>query len=129
MTRKSFISAALDDSGLSAEAFRIWCHMERRGDLWGSVCGIAEHCGIGQHKVRKALAWLAGNGWAIADKRKGQTTVYRALHPYLKDEGTPSNIVRGPLPKSAGDPLQNCKTKVSPKKDSPTHTKTNFRKA
>ncbi|WP_375341827.1 helix-turn-helix domain-containing protein [Luteolibacter soli] len=128
MTRRAFISAALDDAGLSPEAFRVWCHMERRGDLWGSVRGIAEHCGIGHHKVREALAWLAANGWAIADKRKGQTTVYRACHPYMKDDGTPSKNGTGPLPKQERHPFQNRKTKVFPQKDTPTHAKTNFRK-
>jgi hypothetical protein len=95
MTPKAFIPAALDDAGLSPDAFRIWCHIQRRGTLFGSVVGIAARCGIGRTKTREALRWLVANKWATAFERTGQTTEYIALHPYLHADGTPTKTGRG----------------------------------
>lgn len=139
--RKTFVAKNMDDAGLSPECFRIWCHIQRRGTLFGSVPGIAKHCGIGRDGTREALRWLVANKWATAIERTGQTTEYTALHPYLKAGATPTENGRGkgkqPLPESVGHPYRKpegtpteiSRQRYSPIKETPTKAyKQKFRK-
>lgn len=57
-----FVHSSLDDAGLSAYAFRIYCHIARRanqtGHAWPGIESIAKVCGISKNTVKSAIAEL-----------------------------------------------------------------------
>lgn len=57
-----FVHSSLDDAGLSAYAFRIYCHIARRanqtGHAWPGIESIAKVCGISKNTVKGAIAEL-----------------------------------------------------------------------
>src|SRR5579883_712649 len=76
-----FIPAWLDDYGLSAIEFRVYCHVTRRagkgGKCWESVPRIAKACRLGRNVTLKALHTLTEvYRLLIKNKRPGETDEY-----------------------------------------------------
>jgi hypothetical protein len=80
-----FIHSLLDDYGLPASAFRIYCHVARRagkdGIAWSSVASMSEVCRLHPQTVRKALQLLVRHRFLRREQRKGRTTHYRLAPP------------------------------------------------
>lgn len=82
-------SAALDDYGLSVWAFRLYHTMQRRaggadGVMWEGVEAIATRCRMSQRQVHRGLRELEERGLCERAKRKGETSVYRPLFPFVE---------------------------------------------
>jgi hypothetical protein len=78
------IPAELDDAGLSPAAFRILCHLIRRGaaqesGAWGSVKNMATLCKMDLERVKISLKDLIESGWIERISRPGFTSIYRLL--------------------------------------------------
>jgi hypothetical protein len=78
------IPAELDDAGLSPAAFRILCHLIRRGaaqesGAWGSVKNMASLCKMDLERVKISLKDLIESGWIERISRPGFTSIYRLL--------------------------------------------------
>jgi hypothetical protein len=78
------IPAELDDAGLSPAAFRILCHLIRRGaaqesGAWGSVKNMATLCKMDLERVKISLKDLIEFGWIERISRPGFTSIYRLL--------------------------------------------------
>jgi hypothetical protein len=76
-----FIPVWLDDYGLSAIEFRIYCHIVRRagkgGKCWESVPRIAKACRLGRNVTLKALHTLTEiYQLLVRNKRPGETDEY-----------------------------------------------------
>jgi hypothetical protein len=76
----NIITAELDDSGLSCAAFRVFCHLTRRGlgqaGAWGGIKGMADTIGCDRKTIIEALAELLETGWIIRTSRPGKTSFY-----------------------------------------------------
>ena len=76
-----FIHSRLDDYGLPAPVFRVYCHIARRvgrdGRAWPSIANIARVCCLHPQTVRKALRALAAHHLLQSETRPGRTTDYR----------------------------------------------------
>jgi hypothetical protein len=71
------IHGDLDDSLLTPEGFRIYCHIARRGDCWAEVETIARMCGIGVKIVREEIQHLEGLQMILVERRPGRTNLLR----------------------------------------------------
>lgn len=94
----SFIAADLDDSGLDPYTFRVYCRVLRRagnGEAFESCTSMGEACKMSEKAVRTCLKKLLDAKLIVAEKRLGQTTVYR-----LKDTPTPELRSDPPVPRS-----------------------------
>ncbi len=62
----AYISAALDDAGLSPAQFRVYCHINRRagteGEHWESLKNCAVHCQLHPDTVKAAIEVLLARG-------------------------------------------------------------------
>lgn len=97
-----FIPAALDDAGLSPRAFRLYCHLCRRGAGWGSVENMARVCAMNRKTILAALAELMAAGLALRESRPGRTSVYRPLPVHaMAGDGE-----EHPAPKTGHHPAQ-----------------------
>jgi Helix-turn-helix domain len=91
----AFIHSYLDDYGLSAPVFRVYCHLARRagsGIAWPSVTGMARVCRLHPQTVRKALVALVRRGFVTPRARPGKTTIYQltpisAWQPSTPEDG------------------------------------------
>jgi len=72
-----FIHSRLDDAGLSPSAFRIFCHIARRGECYSKVETIANVCRLAPDTVRAGLKVLTERSFLIRERRDGFTTIYR----------------------------------------------------
>lgn len=74
------IPAELDDADLTVYAFRILCHLARRGaaqnGAWGSTENMASKMRIDPKTVKKALRELIDKNWITRTSRPGQTSLY-----------------------------------------------------
>lgn len=80
MSAPAFVHAALDDYGLHASEFRVYCHLARRsqsGQAWPSIASIAKTCRLHEDTVRGALGLLCGAGMIECVARPGMTCLYR----------------------------------------------------
>src|SRR5689334_20418065 len=113
------IHSDLDDSRLTPESFRLYCHVARRGECWAEVETIARVCGIGVKRVRLEIQLLEGLRMIEVVRRPGQTSILR-LAPRSSWRFEPD-----PLPKrvgvesdggstQAGEPLSNQTGHPSP---------------
>jgi DNA-binding transcriptional regulator YhcF (GntR family) len=86
------ITAELDDAKLSFAAFRVICHLIRRGaaqkGAWGSTEGMATSIGCSKNTVKTALRELLDSGWITRTGRPGITSLYQ-LHTQTKNEPSP----------------------------------------
>ena len=79
------IPAELDDADLTVYAFRLLCHLVRRGaaqhGAWGSTEGMAEKMRIDPKTVKKALRELIDKNWITRTARPGLTSLYTLTTP------------------------------------------------
>ena len=107
-----FVHSRLDDYGLPAPAFRVYCHLARRagrGSAWPAVAGIARICRLHPQTVRKALRLLTAHRLLLNEPRHGTTTIYRltpasAWRPPTRIDGNPSETDT-PVSVSQGSPV------------------------
>lgn len=61
-----FVHSDLDDAGLSAYAFRVYCHLARRAngrsEAWPGVKSMAKTCGISESTAKRSLKELEERG-------------------------------------------------------------------
>jgi len=83
--RPCFISARLDDAGLSWAAFRIYCHLARRagtkGQAYPSIREIKRTCGGRRETIITALRELEERGMIMANRKWGVTSTYKLTDP------------------------------------------------
>ena len=126
----AFIHSALDDYGLTASQFRVYCHVARRagsgGSAFAGVDSMARTCRLHPKTVTRALAFLTARQLLAATRRPGRTTVYRlksisAWSPSF--DGAVSKVPTSPhkpIPdhQSQSDTDEGIPIKGNPKKDS-----------
>jgi hypothetical protein len=99
----AFIHSRLDDYGLTAAQFRIYCHVARRagsgGSAFGCVKSMASICRLHPKTVTRALAVLTHRQLLEAKRRPGRTTVYR-----LRPAATWLPLSNGEVSKRAASP-------------------------
>lgn len=109
------ITAELDDAKLSFAAFRVICHLIRRGaaqqGAWGSIEGMAGLIGCSKNTVKTALRELLDSGWITRTSRTGITSLYQ-LSTQPKNEPSPKtnpaqNLGQGVAQNLGQDPAQN----------------------
>jgi hypothetical protein len=75
-----WVSAGLDDAGLTPVEFRILAHIARRSSsesgCWASAKSMAQVCGIGERNARTALGNLVRKGFLTRTERTGTTPIY-----------------------------------------------------
>ena len=80
-----FVHSSLDDAGLTANEFRVYCHLARRagntGDAFPSVQTIADVCRMNRDTVWAALKSLTARGMLQRVPRPGLSTVYVLTTP------------------------------------------------
>ena len=107
LPRKEFIPAWLDDSDLSSQEFRLYCHISRRGTCYESIPAIARACRLHSSTVKRGLKELHRRGLVQKESRIGSTTVFRIVaqsEPSLKgDLGLESTQVVS-IPRCNGAP-------------------------
>jgi hypothetical protein len=123
-----FIPAELDDAGLSPRAFRLYCHIARRGDCWAAIETMGATCGLNPKTVRKALAELKSRKAISVSERAGQTNLICCVAtslwaPHPKNDPT-QNLEgvkngSGASPKTGGHPTQDLGGKGTPFKVHP----------
>jgi hypothetical protein len=96
----NIITAELDDAKLSFAAFRVICHLIRRGaaqnGAWGSTEGMATSIGCTQKTIKKALRELLDTEWITRTGRPGITSLYQLNTKGKKDpraKKTPGQIL------------------------------------
>jgi hypothetical protein len=79
------IPAELDDADLTVYAFRLLCHLVRRGaaqqGAWGSTEGMAEKMRMDPKTVKKAIRELIDKNWITRTARPGLTSLYTLTTP------------------------------------------------
>jgi hypothetical protein len=105
---KIFVHSSLDDLGLSATEFRVFCHLARRGAK-DEYCrpgheSIAKICKLEIKTVRKALASLELRGMIRVESRPGETNVYVLMSPdaWRSDDIASSRSTTPPNPPQGG---------------------------
>lgn len=71
-----FIPAWLDDAGLTAHQFRIFCRIARRGVCHESLKNMAKGCHMKRQTAQDALAALVEINAVVKEKRFGRTSIY-----------------------------------------------------
>ena len=75
-----FVHSRLDDYGLPASVFRVYCHLARRagsGAAFPAVASIARICRLHPQTVRQALRVLVQHRLITREPRPGTTPIYR----------------------------------------------------
>ena len=75
-----FVHSCLDDYGLPASVFRVYCHLARRassGAAFPAVASIARVCRLHPQTVRQALRVLVQHRFITRESRPGTTPIYR----------------------------------------------------
>lgn len=100
----AFIPGALDDFGLSAAQFRIFCRISRRGRCDEAVPNMARTCRLSQNTVWSALAFLRDAGMIRRTSRQGNTTIFEVNSPSAWQRYLPKQDARNrpTHPKRAG---------------------------
>jgi DNA-binding transcriptional regulator YhcF (GntR family) len=81
-----FIQSSLDEWGLRPHAFRVLCHVARRGKCFAGVPTTAKTCRMHTDMVRKAFRELVQAGLLTAQYRSEMTTLYRVNHHKVINE-------------------------------------------
>ena len=110
-------------AGMGAYEFVTYCaliaHAEvDTGRAYPSVATIASYFGIGERRVRHAVAWLEEHGWVTVDRIQGLSSRYRVLPPptpaphagvrqstHAQDAGPPRHHMQG-TPACGADELE-----------------------
>lgn len=74
---RPFIPSDLDDSGLSASEFRVYCHLARRDPAWASIATMSDTCRLHKKTVAAVLRTLVDRGMITKVIRPGWTNLYR----------------------------------------------------
>lgn len=95
-----FIHSMVDDAGLTAAEFRVYCHLSRRasgGEAFPSVPSIQNHCGMSHRTVRAALRVLLGRGMIRRRDRMGTSCIFTITKPsnWIKGGGAKMHRVGG----------------------------------
>lgn len=80
-TSFAFIPSALDDYGLTAPQFRVWCRISRRGICSESVPNMAKACRLNDDTVWSALSFLCAAGLVKRTARHGNTSLLETTRP------------------------------------------------
>jgi hypothetical protein len=75
-----FVHSRLDDYGLPASVFRVYCHLARRagnGAAFPAIASIARICRLHPQTVRQALRVLVQHHLITREPRPGTTPIYR----------------------------------------------------
>lgn len=92
-----FIHSSLDDSGLTANQFRIYAHLSRRsnkkGKAWPGADSMAEVCRMHRETVLESIKELESRNMLRVQRRKGIGNVYELTPPSLWNQ---SEMVNGP---------------------------------
>ena len=128
-----FVHSKLDDLGLKAETFRVYCHLARRagaGYAYPGLRSIAVTCRLNVKTVRKCIDKLEQLGMVIVTERVGYAPLYlltesgkwhtpTTLDPSQMEPQTPTTLGHRPLPNEAtkGNPLKGNPKKVIHKLD------------
>jgi len=73
----ALIPSMLDDAGLTAQEFRAYCHIARRGECFGSLDTMASHCRMNRDTLMAAIRELIERNMVVRESRPGATSVYR----------------------------------------------------
>jgi DNA-binding transcriptional ArsR family regulator len=100
-----FVHSRLDDYGLPASVFRVYCHLARRagsGAAFPAVASIARICRLHPQTVRQALRVLVQHRLITREPRPGTTPIYRLTpaaqwQPPTNINGSPSESDAPPL--------------------------------
>lgn len=116
-----FIHAVLDDFGLTAAQFRVYCHIARRAGMkscaFASLPSMAKACRLDEKTVRSVLKTLVRHQLILRQDRYGTTSEFRltshsdwiSLPKTPVPNGTPTILHpcrTAPIPKDTGDPSQ-----------------------
>jgi hypothetical protein len=107
------IPAELDDADLTPAAFRVLCHLVRRGaaqerGAWGSIEGMAKSCRMADKPLKIALRQLIDSGWITRTSRPGFTSIYRLSTQSKNDprvDSTPGSNLPHPPGSNLPHPL------------------------
>ena len=75
----AFIPAALDDSGLTPNEFRVYCAILRRGNCFESVPNLARRIRLHRDTVWAVLKSLETRGAIVRTNQRGRTSIFSAL--------------------------------------------------
>jgi hypothetical protein len=110
-----FIHSRLDDHGLSAAEFRVFCHISRRagnGEAYSSIKEMSAVCRLHPQTVRAALRFLTAHRMLSQEIHPGHTSRYRLASPSdwkpIRRQSTPSEanshlLISQGSPMKAGD--------------------------
>ena len=125
----SFIHSTLDDYPLTAQQFRVYCHVLRRAGERGcfeTVPNMAKFVYLNPKTVRESLKFLTTNNMIVANFRPGKTTIYNCTSPkdWKKKQSqnlhnSPKEIQDHPSQLDTGNPSQMRPDKVSQNNGSP----------
>lgn len=104
--RSSFIPFELDDYGLSASQFRVFCHISRRGQCFSSLETMASICRLHRDTVCACLNELVSFGMVRRTPKPGKTTDF-TVTPISQwnppeTKGQPHRKRRGDTHRNAG---------------------------
>lgn len=120
-----FIPSALDEYGLTAQQFRVFCHIARRGACFSSGGTIAKICRLHEDTVWTCLNELERLGMVKRSRKHGATSEFTITPPTEwnppETEGQPHRKARGDTRRKArGDyPPETEGCKGSPSEGSP----------
>jgi hypothetical protein len=88
----AWIHSELDDFGLTASEFRVYCHILRRagtnGSYWEGAKKAAAICRINRDTYDKAIAALGKYNMIEVQKRTGETSIINPISKKLWTKGT-----------------------------------------
>jgi DNA-binding transcriptional MocR family regulator len=116
-----FIPAWLDELDLKPAAFRLYCHLWRRGDTYSSASTMAKICRIKRDTVFVILGELEAAGLIRRITRNGQTSLIEPVPPNgaTPHKGTPPQTGQDPPPETGHHPSPQTGHKGNPIKVSP----------
>jgi len=122
--RTAFIPSWLDDLELNLYEFRLYCHILRRGELYGSNANICKICKIERKKLFETIVSLESKNLIKVTRTKGMTNRITALQPSPKTEHLPSpDLDYPPSPNLEQEVVRKRNTKDTPIKETPIKEK------
>src|SRR3954466_16280360 len=73
----AFIHSKLDDYGLSAAQFRVFCRVARRGDCFEAIENISVGCRLHRKTTEAAIKFLCQRRLLSKEFRLWQSNIYR----------------------------------------------------
>lgn len=103
-----FVHSSLDDAGLTANEFRVYCHLARRagtaGDAFPSAQTVADVCRMHKDTVWEVLRSLEARGMVQRQPRPGLSTIYVLTTPdQWKKQGNPPETKGHPFDSPTGN--------------------------